>query len=118
MSDPIPPAPNPMPDPVPTPLPSIQGYIRPWEFVQIVLGTIAGGTIGWQMAIPLIEQLASSSDKWLVNPQYQEDAKLVLGALAAVLTSIFAVKKYFNAGDPPAKLLRSQAELSKSEARQ
>lgn len=111
MPDQIPPAPNPTPtpDPKPTPLPSIQGYIRPWELMRVVLAAFAGGTIGWEMAIPLLQQLASNADKWIVLPQHQETAQLLIGALVAVLTSVFMVRGYFKAGDPLPKVASRHA---------
>ena len=108
MPAPIPPAPNPLPDPVPkpTPLPSIQGYIRPWELARVVLAAFAGGTIGWEMAIPLLQKLSENVDKWVVLPQHQETAQMLIGALVAVLTSVFMVRSYFRAGEPLEKISR------------
>lgn len=113
MPDPIPPAPNPnpVPDPVPppSPLPSIQGYIRPWELAKIVLGTFISGTIGFETIVPLLQQLATNADLWVVSPQNQETARLVLGALIAVLSGVFMVKKYLDHGDPLHEVAKAHA---------
>jgi hypothetical protein len=119
MPEPIPPAPNPnpLPGPVPppSPLPSIQGYIRPWELAKIVLGTFIGGTIGFETIVPLLQQLAVNVDLWVISPQHQETAKLILGALIAVLSGVFMVKKYFDHGDPLPEVAKLHAAEEQKE---
>lgn len=100
MPDPIPPAPN------PTPTPNIQGYVRPWEVAKIIFTTLAGGAIGFEAIIPILQGLAANTDLWVVDPQYQDVAKVSIGALIAVLSGVFMTIRYSRSGAPKSQILR------------
>lgn len=100
MPDPIPPAPN------PNPTPSIQGYIRPWEVIKIIFGTLTAGAIGFESIIPILQSLAANADVWVVDPKYQDIAKVSIGALIAVLSGVFMTIRYSRSGAPKSQILR------------